>query len=142
MFRTRYTALSGADVKAAFAKITAPKAKESDSLAGKKVSFTVGLDDFDYDFTSETTFVTHGIEVEYAAKKLKHVTLFTYKLPGGESIYTVIWDAKTGLVTIFEAWFDASDEKYAREVKREIYYGWDKSLKEKPETLHGLTNRL
>jgi hypothetical protein len=141
VFRRIYTALSGAEVASAFAKITAPTAKESTSLAGKKLSFTTSDGDYDYDFISDTKFTTYGVEIEYAAKQLKHVVLFTYKIPDG-STFTVIWDTKTSLVTVFEAWLDAEGEKFNREVKREIYYGYSKELTEKPETLHGLTNRL
>ncbi|MDR0916294.1 MAG: molybdenum cofactor biosynthesis F family protein [Oscillospiraceae bacterium] len=143
MFRRVYTPLTGDAVKAAFAKVPAPTTTDSFSLAGRRVSFTTtDYSDYDFDFISERRFVTHGVEIEYAAKQLKHVILITYKIPGTTSTYTVIWDTKTDLVTIFEAWFDTSDEKYAREVKREIYYGWNKALDGKPETLHGLTNRL
>ena len=142
VFRTKYTALSGEAIKEAFAKIAAPKACESYSLEGETVIFAVGTEEYYYDFISATKFTTYGVEIEYAAKKLKNIVLFTYKIPNSETTFTVIWDMKTDLVTIFEAWFDTDQETFRREVKREIYYGYNKALDEVPATLHGLTNRI
>lgn len=142
MFRRNYTALSGDAIKEAFAKIPAPSVKDSYSLEGETLLFVVGEEEYYFDFISDTKFSTYGVELEYAAKKLKNLVLFSYKLENSLTTFTVIWDTKTDLVTIFEAWFDIEQETFRREVKREIYYGYAKSLAEKPEVLHGLTNRI
>src|SRR5690606_24907032 len=73
-------------------------------------------------------------------------------IPGTPRGYTVIVDRHTNLATVFELWFNgevyigAGDARQridvAREVQREIYFGYVDTGATPPEGRHALTNRV
>ncbi|MDR0818467.1 MAG: molybdenum cofactor biosynthesis F family protein [Oscillospiraceae bacterium] len=149
MFRTSYTALTEAQISA-IVKEGAPKTCcASDALAGTKLNIvTDNGPKLAYAFADakNLTVAIDGaapIAAEYSALTLKGVVLLSHLIPGTQTGYSVIWDKKTDIVTVYEYWLACSELKYPRETAREIYFGYAaKDGVAAPETRHTYTNRL
>jgi len=129
---------------------TKPKAVSAsaltDKLAGKKMKIV--LDNgptLEYDFKTccEVALSEDGGEAvacAYSALDLRELTLVSLMIPGTERGFNLIFDEKTGLATVFEAWFGGYD-RALREVRREIYQGYVECCGD-PGKRHKTTNRL
>ncbi len=131
----------------------------SDALSGKSLKIVTKEGPvLEYTFKSknELTLVEDGgskIKSGYGALTLKQMVFFSHMIPGTQKGYNVFADLDTDLVTVIEVWFSSDTKENAmmgppieidaREVQRQIYYGYIETAgKEAPEKLHHLTNRI
>lgn len=152
MHRIKYTMLTPEQIGAALTEAKAPSSVKPvcGALVGKKLRINAKNEKFDavldYEFTdrNELTVSENGaapVRCCYAAKTIKSFTMFTHLIPGTLRAYAAVIDWATGLVTVFEVFF-AGEVKQAREVQREVYFGYIDKGEPAPEKLHTLTNRV
>jgi len=81
-----------------------------------------------------------AVDAGYGALAMGPIIVLSHLIPGTQRGYTVVFDHRTGLVTVVELWFSGYQDN--REVQREIYYGYLDGGKEPPKARHVLSNRL
>jgi hypothetical protein len=81
-----------------------------------------------------------AVDAGYGALAMGPIIVLSHLIPGTQRGYTVVFDHRTGLVTVVELWFSGYQDN--REVQREIYYGYLDEGKEPPKARHVLSNRL
>ena len=149
MFRTQYSKLTPDYIREKLAPAPAPsQPAPALKLNGLKLSIvTDNGPKLTYDFANGKVKLTikgkKAVETAYGARELRDLLLVSCLLPGTQSAYHLILDRKTRLVTLVETWFSDPNMKEAREVQREIYFGYaEEAGKDAPALRHGVTSRF
>jgi len=161
MHRFKYTKLSKEEIGkklARTAKGPDSVSELSDILSGKSLKIiTKDGPTLEYKFQNKNqlTFSEDGgktIKSGYGALTLNQVVFFSHMIPEKQRGFNVYVDLNTNLVTVIEVWLSSGlkgttmgRKEYtidAREVQRQIYFGYIDKGQELPEKLHHHTNRL
>jgi hypothetical protein len=147
LFRYPYTNLSEAQIAAALAgpgsKGPGSKGRLDDSLAGKVLTF-VGDDGtrLKWTFGAGNRVNFDGKDAGYGALNLDRATLIAHLVPGTTKAYAIAWDRTDNRATVFELWFGGGPAPRAREINREVYFGYMSAAGEPPKERHRRTLRL
>ncbi len=149
MFRTKYSALTPADIEKKLAAAGAPaQGAPRPCLDGTELALALDKGPkLRYAFADGKLRLAVGnrkaVETDYGALELKNLLMVSCLLPGTQTGYHLVLDRTTGLVTVFETWFSDPNFKDARECQREVYFGYvSEKGKAAPERRHGFTSRF
>ena len=81
-----------------------------------------------------------AVDAGYAALDMGPIFVISHLIPGTQRGYTIVFDHRTGLVTVAELWFSGYQDN--REVQRQLYYGYLDEGREGPKARHVLSNRI
>lgn len=149
--RFPFTKLSEALIGEKLAAATGPSSKTAFATSQVGQSLKIVTDTgptLEYHFTSdrELTVSENGaaaVTAAYGALELKQLAVLSHLVPGTQRGFHVVVDMVTCLATVFETWFSGTGIASAREVQREVYYGYaEQAGREVPTARHHITNRL
>ncbi len=165
MFFKDFTVLTS---KAVYEKLDARRCPScgTEDLSGLKFRAMLEGDfapaQLDYEFLDARTLRCTengiGFEAPYGAARLGDVLLISHLVPGTDRGWHLVLDRRSGAMTAFETWFGTEvpvgidhmggqpplgTRSIPREVQRQYSFGWaDFGGGQRPERLHGTTNRL